>query len=134
VEPTSSTCRACASNPKYTHTEREHELADQWIPFLYAHIKQDVFTDRDRPISYKDAVGKYGLDVHVRRVGRVLDAVEMILSERGWPSEPRGGVAAYVVNASTGEPGDGWSDIWKVSPRDARSSARAYVRELTLAD
>lgn len=134
MRPTSSTCTTCASNPKYTHTVREHDVAELWIPALYDYIKQDAFSDVDRPISYKDAVTKFDLDVHVRRVGRVLDAVEMILSHRGWPADARGGVAAYVVNASTGQPGEGWLDIWKVSPYDARQAARAYVREMTLAD
>ena len=134
MQPLSSTCTACPSNPKYTHTVPEHEAAERWIPALHDHIKQDVFSDRERLITYKDAVTKFDLGVSVRRVGRVLDAVEQILSDRGWPSEARGGVAAYVVNASTGLPGEGWSDIWKVSPRDARRAARAYVRELTLAD
>ena len=134
MQSTSTTCATCASNPKDTHTVLEHEAAEQWIPALHDHIKQDVFSDRERLITYKDAVTKFDLGVSVRRVGRVLDAVEMILRDRGWPSEARGGVAAYVVTASTGQPGEGWTDIWQVSPRDARQAARAYVRELTLAD
>jgi hypothetical protein len=130
----SATCPVCRSNPKYTHTVREHEVAEAGLPALHDYIKQGAFSDQDRPISYKDANEKFGLGVNVRRVGRVLDAVELILSGRGWPAEARGGVAAYVVNSATGQPGDGWTDIWRVSPYDARSAARAYIRELTLAD
>jgi hypothetical protein len=131
---TTMTCQSCRSNPKFTHTVREHEVAERWIPSLFDYIKQDAFADLDRPISYKDAIIKFGLDVHVRRVGRVLDAVEMILGARGSPPPARGGVAAYIVNAATGEPGDGWTEIWQVSARDARESARAYVRDQVLGD
>jgi hypothetical protein len=128
------TCHACPSNPKYTHSQREHDVADAWIPALVDYIKVDAFASLDRPLSYKDAVTKFSLDTSVRRAGRVLDAVEWILKSRGWPIEACAGVAAYVVNSSTGEPGDGWKELWTMHPRDAREAARSHVRELALAD
>lgn len=129
-----NTCRACPSHEKYTHSLREHEVAALWLPDFLAYIKQDAFDDGDRPLTYKDAIEKFSLDVSVRRAGRVLDAVEWLLRARGWPLEACAGAAAYVVNSSTGEPGDGWKDLWKMHPRDAREAARAHIRELTLAD
>jgi hypothetical protein len=113
---------------------REHEIAREWIPAFLEFIKTDAFAYTDKPISYKDAIDRFGLDVSVRRAGRVLDAVEWILRGRGWPQDACGGVAAYVVNAGSGEPGDGWKALWKVHPRDAREAARSYVREQALAD
>lgn len=109
-------------------------MAEAWLPALYDYIKQDAFSDQDRPISYKDAKEEFGLGENVRRVGRVLDAVELILSGRGLPAEARGGVAAYVVNSATGQPGGRWTDIWRVSPYVARQAARTYVRVFTLDD
>jgi hypothetical protein len=128
----SQTCRQCPSHPKYTHTVREHDVAQSWIPSLFDYIKQDAFADLDRPLTYQGSIEKFGLDLHVRRVGRVLDAVEMILRSDGWPAEACGGVAAYVVNSQTGKPGEGWSEIWNVAPYDARSAARAHVRDVVL--
>ena len=132
--PVSVTCTRCPTHEKYTHTAREHEIANAWIPSFVDYIKTDAFADSDSPISYKDALERFSLDVSVRRVGRVLDSVEWILRSRGWPQDACGGVAAYVVNAGTGEPGDGWKALWKIHPRDAREAARAYVREQALAD
>jgi hypothetical protein len=130
----SGTCAQCTSDPRYTHSFAEHQVAVAWIPTLLEYIKQDAFADTDRPLTYKGAMQKFGLRTSVRRVGRVLDAVELTLRSRGWPAEACGGVAAYVVNGSTGQPGEGWTAIWHVHPKDAREAARAHIRELTLAE
>ena len=95
-------------------------------------MKTDAFTSRDSPLTYAKAIQRFQLDSTVRRVGRILDAVEHILVEQGWPEPAAEGIAAYLVNASSGEPGDGWADIRKVKPKIARQAARDYVRELTL--
>jgi hypothetical protein len=128
------TCRICASHAKYSHTEREHEVAEAWIPDFLSYIKTDAFSGTDRPLTFTSAAEKFSLGTSVRRTGGVLDAVEWILRGQGWPDEACCGVTAYVVNASSREPGAGWKDLWKVEPGQARAAARAFVREAALAD
>ena len=119
-------------NPKYSHSVDEHRMAETWIDPLLSHVKTDAFSRGDRPVTYQGAIARFDLDTSVRRVGRVLDAVELILVSRGWPRTAAGGVTAYIVNAGSGEPGAGWMETWNMRPRDAREEARAYVRRLTL--
>jgi hypothetical protein len=128
------TCQACPRHGTYTHSVREHDVAQDWTPALVIHIKTDAFASMDRPLSYKEAIEKFDLDVPLRRAGRVLDAVEWILRGEGWPADACGGVAAYVVNASSREPGEGWKAVWDRDPRAARAVARAFVREQALSD
>ena len=42
------------------------------------------------------------------------------------------GITAYVVNSGSGQPGNGWVQVWNMNPEDARKQARAYMRLLTL--
>jgi hypothetical protein len=117
-----------------THTVREHGIADAWIPDLVTYIKTDAFARMDRPLSHQEAATRFGLDVGVRRVPRVVDAVESILRGRGWPEPACGGVTAYVVNAGSREPGDAWAALWRMKPVEARRAARAHIREEALSD
>ena len=121
-------------NPKFTHTEKEHGVAIAWREPLLTHIKTDAFTRGDSKITYAAAIDRFHLDSTVRRVGRVLSAMEFMLVADGWPPETAAGVTAYVVNAGSGEPGDGWVDQWPMKPAVARAAARARVRELALTD
>jgi hypothetical protein len=130
----SGTCTTCQMNPKYTHSVREHEVAASWVAPLLAYVKTDAFIRSDSPLTYAAAKNRFQLDANVRRVGRVLYAVEQILLEEGWPPDAAAGITAYVVNASTGIPGYGWLEIWETDPDRARGAARAHVRELALAD
>lgn len=129
----SGPCTECDMNPKYPHSAREHRTANGWVEPLVAYIKSDAFTDEDRPLTYQGAIDRFDLRTTARRMGRVLDAVELILKSRGWPPAAVAGVAAYVVTAQTGQPGAGWFDIWHMHPHAARQIARDYIRELTLA-
>lgn len=117
---------------RFTHTAREHELAQDWVAPMVQHVKTDAFTSRDTPLTYAKAIQRFGFESTTRRVGRVMDAVEHILLEQGWPAPAAEGVTAYLVNATSGEPGDGWVEARRVKPKNARQAARDYVRELTL--
>jgi hypothetical protein len=128
----SGTCPECDVRVHFTHSIREHELAQDWVAPLIQHVKTDAVTNRDSPLTSAKALQRFQLDSPVRRVGRILDAVEHILVEQGWPKPAAEGIAAYLVNASSGEPGEGWADNRNVKPKIARQAARDYVRELTL--
>lgn len=132
VSPPVGTCQICVMNPKLTHTVNEHELALELIDPLLLYIKTDAFSRGDRPLTYAAALERFGVDAPVRRMGRVLDGVERILVTRDWPPVAAAGVTAYVVNAGSRKPGDGWTEIWNMPPEDARAQARAYMRLLTL--
>lgn len=133
-KPQPTTCGTCEMDPRFTHTTREHEVAQEWIPGLLAYIKTDAFTAGDRTLSYGEAIDYFHLDCQVRRAGRVLDAAERILLASGWPEPAAAGVSAYVVNGTTRAPGYGWMELWHRDPRSARDDTRAHLRELALAD
>ncbi len=128
------TCGICDMNPKFTHTVNEHEVAERWMAPLLEYVKTDAFSRGDRPLTYAAAIPRFGLDTSVRRVGRVLDAVERILVTQDWPPATAAGVTAYVVNSGSKKPGNGWAETWNMDPKDARELARARVRALTLDD
>jgi len=118
-------------NPKFTHSVNEHGLALELLnPFL-EYVKTDAFSNGDRPMTYAQVIQRFDVPTSVRRLGRVLDAMERILASSGWPNTAGAGIAAYVVN-STGKPGAGWVEVWQLRPEDARREARAYIRKLTL--
>jgi hypothetical protein len=126
------TCTVCSMHAKYTHSAREHRVAQDWIDALLQYVKTDAFVRSDSTMTYAGAIERFDLDVTVRRAGRVLDAVERILVARGWPPEAAGGIAAYVVNSGSGKPGGGWMEVWNMNPEDARQVARDYLREEAL--
>jgi hypothetical protein len=130
--PISGTCLLCPSDPRFTHSVNEHQIAEAWLPHLMTHIKTDAFSGDDRPLSYTAAIDKFALATTSRRLGRVLDAVEHLLRDEQWPPSAAAGIAAYIVNAKSGQPGEGWFEIWKMDPRDAREAAREHLRELAL--
>lgn len=110
-------------------------MAADWVDPLLEHVRTDAFSRGNRPLTYQEAVSRFGLDTTTGRAGRLVFAIAHILvDERGWPRDAAGGVAAYVVSASTGSPPTAWNDLWQGRPQDARAGARAYVRELALAD
>lgn len=89
-----STCCECPSHEKYTHSLREHAVAEAWIPAFLDYIKVDAFDSLDRALPCRDAVANFSLDTTVRRAGPALDAVAWILKPRGWSIEACAGVAA----------------------------------------
>ena len=117
---------------RFTHSVREHDLALMLVDPLLEYVKTDAFSRGDRPLTYAGALARFDVDTTVRRLGRVLDGVERILVTREWPEVAAAGITAYVVNAGSGSPGDGWVKLWNMNPLDARREARAYVRLLTL--
>ena len=119
-------------NPKFTHSVKEHERALLLIDPLLEYVKTDAFSRGDRPLTQAAAIARFDVDTTVRRLGRVLDSVERILAARGWPKVAGAGITAYVVNSGSGQPGDGWVEVWNMRPEDARKQARAYIRLLTL--
>jgi hypothetical protein len=131
---TSAMCTECAVQTQFTHSVREHELAEAWVDPLVGWVKDDAFVRADSPMTYAEAMARFRLDTTTRRVGRMLDGVEQILRARGWPAEAAAGVTAYVVNSGSRTPGEGWMAIWQMNPKDARKQARRYVRELTLGE
>jgi len=133
-KPQSTTCGTCEMDPRFTHTAREHGVAEAWLPELLTYIKTDAFVRTDSTLSYAEAIDYFHLDCQVRRAGRVLDAAERILLSSGWPERAAAGVSAYVVNASTRRPGSGWMELWQRDPMLAREDTRAYIRELALAN
>jgi hypothetical protein len=132
--PTNGPCTECAEPETLTHSTREHEVAAAWLDPLLQWVSDDTFVRTDSPMSYSEARTRFRLDTTDRRLGRVLDGVEQILRERGWPDAARAGISAYVVNASSREPSAAWMSTWQMDPKAARAQARQYVRELALAD
>ena len=125
------TCQICAMNPKFTHSATEHQLAEELVgPFL-EYVKTDAFSGGDRPMTYAQVIKRFDIDAPVRRTARILDGMEHILGTAHWPDTARAGIAAYVLDSS-GKPGGGWSEMWKMRPEDARRQARAHVRKITL--
>lgn len=132
VAVSGGTCQVCTMNPKFTHSANEHELALLLVDPLLEYVKTDAFSRGDRPLTYAAAISRFDVDTTVRRIGRVLDGVERILATRGWPDVAAAGITAYVVNSGSGQPGNGWVQVWNMNPEDARKQARAYIRLLTL--
>src|SRR6185312_6502992 len=105
---TSAMCTECAVQTQFTHSVREHERAQEWVDPLVAWVKDDAFVRADSPMTCSEAMARFGFDTTARQVGRMLDGVEQILRARGWPAEAAAGVTAYVVNAGSRTPGQGW--------------------------
>ncbi|MDQ5973774.1 MAG: hypothetical protein QG661_983 [Actinomycetota bacterium] len=126
------TCTVCTMNPKHLHSASEHALALQLQGPLLEYVKTDAFSRGDRPLTYAATITRFDLNTSQRRVGRVLDALECILEDSGWPKQATAGVSAYVVNSSTRRPGASWVEVWDRDPDDARRAARAHMRLLTL--
>lgn len=117
----------CDMDPRYPHSVAEHEMAEELMGPLVQYVRDDAFLRRDSPLTYRDVVMRFQLSTTVRRVGRVLDAVERILVASGWPDRAAAGVTAYVVTARDGRPSYGWNELWHMDPREARAHARAFV-------
>jgi hypothetical protein len=95
-------------------------------------VEDDAHLREDSTLTYTRARATWGLSTAARGLGRVLDDACALLTVSHGPIVARG-VVAYVVNARTGQPGDGWDESSsladKVTPEAARSEAREALRE-----
>ena len=62
VVPTSgATCQVCDMNPKFTHSENEHQLSLGLVDPLLDYVKTDASSHGDRPLTYAAAKERFNV-------------------------------------------------------------------------
>ena len=61
VPASGGTCQVCDMNPKFTHSENEHQLSLGLVDPLLDYVKTDAFSHGDRPLTCAAAKERFNV-------------------------------------------------------------------------